>query len=211
MNTVSETTTKIGKKIRKERKKRQLTLAQLSELTGLSKSFLSQLERGLTEPSISSLKKISKQFGLSVVNLFMDGNEQDPNWEYNNSPIENGSSKPVYIKKTEVVRVDKRKRLALPGSNVIYDLLTPDMKRKLEVMYMRVSKGDTSGPEPMLDISGEKMAIILKGTLELTIGDDVFILNEGDSLYYSTDNPHSWRALDGDTIEVIWVLTPPSF
>jgi transcriptional regulator with XRE-family HTH domain len=204
--------TNLGKKIRKERAKRQLTLEQFSHKTGLSKSFLSQVERGLAEPSITSLKKISKQLECSVVNLFLEENNSDTGWDYNNSVQKfNGNHRSPYVSRAEIVRSEKRKRLALPGSNVVYDLLTPDMKRHMEVMYMRVSEGENSGSEPMLDPPGEKIGIVLKGTIEVSVGNEVFLLHEGDSIYYPTDMPHSWRALEGNPIEVIWVMTPPSF
>ena len=72
----------LGKRIRAERQKRQLTLEKFSNKTGLSKSFLSQIERGNTEPSITSLKKIAAEFGYSVVNLFPNGNGNDSKWGY---------------------------------------------------------------------------------------------------------------------------------
>lgn len=201
----------LGKRIHKQRLERQLTLEQLSSRAGLSKSFLSQIERGLVEPSITSLKKIAKQFGFSVVNFFSNGEELNTGWGYSNSaPGFNGKKTP-YIEDARVVRANKRKRFALPGSKVMYDLLTPDMKRQLEVMYMRVTKGENSGNEPMLDPPGEKIGIVLKGSLEVSVGNEVFQLEEGDSIYYPANVPHSWRALEGDPIEVIWILTPPSF
>ena len=203
--------TELGNQIRKERLKRQLTLEKLSKMTGLSKSFLSQVERGLAEPSITSLKKISKEFGFSVVNLFLNENSLNSNWEYRNSVQTHQIKGAGYVESVEVVRAHKRKRLALPGSQVMYDLLTPDMNRQLEVMFMRVQKGDDSGEEPMLDPPGEKIGIVLNGTLEMRIGQEVYQLQEGDSIYYPTSIPHSWRALEGDPIEVIWILTPPSF
>ncbi|MFH1489325.1 MAG: cupin domain-containing protein [Pseudomonadota bacterium] len=206
---MSTTLTDLGKTIRKERQKSQLTLEQFSKKTGLSKSFLSQVERGLTEPSITSLKKIAKQFGFSVVHLFMNG--LNPEWTFRNGAANHSEKRPAYVERAEVVRADKRKRLALPGSKVVYDLLTPDMNRQLEVMSMRVAKGDNSGEEPMVDPPGEKIGFVLKGSLELTVGNEVYQLNEGDSIYYPTNIPHSWRALEGDPIEVIWILTPPSF
>jgi len=201
----------LGRKIRKERTRRQLTLEQLSQKTGLSKSFLSLVERGLTEASVTSLKKISKQLGFSVVNLFSEENNPNPDWDYNNSMQKINDAAPTYVTNVEVVRSDKRKRLALPGSNVVYDLLTPDMKRQLEVMYMRVTEGEDSGSEPMLDPPGEKLGIVLKGSIEVTIGDEVFRIQEGDTIYYPTNMPHSWRALEGDSVEVLWIVTPPSF
>ncbi|MBW1667427.1 MAG: helix-turn-helix domain-containing protein [Deltaproteobacteria bacterium] len=208
---MSGTLVDLGKRIRRERLRRQLTLERFSEMTGLSKSFLSQIERGIAEPSITSLKKIAKQFGFSVVNLFQSEEDMNSAWEYQKVAQSPGVKKTGYVEKAEVVRSDRRKRLALPGSKVMYDLLTPDMNRQLEVMYMRVKKGENSGEEPMLDPPGEKMGIVLKGTLEVSVGGDVYRLEEGDSIYYPTSYPHSWRALEGDIIEVIWILTPPSF
>jgi transcriptional regulator with XRE-family HTH domain len=202
---------KLGSRIRKHRLKRELTLEQLSKKSGLSKSFLSQIERGRAEPSITSLKKIARQFGFSVVNFFLDEGDLNSGWGYTNSATEYNNPRPNYIEDVKVVRVDKRKKLALPGSKVMYDLLTPDMKRKLEVMYMRVREGQTSGDEPMDDPPGEKIGVILKGSLELTVGSEVYELNQGDSIYFPAHFPHSWRAREGDFIEVIWILTPPSF
>lgn len=201
----------LGKKIRKERQNRQLTLEKFSQMTGLSKSFLSQVERGITEPSITSLKKIAKQFGFSVVNLFQNGDTLNANWQYRNAPIRYPEKTMNYVEKAEVVRADKRKRFALPGSKVMYDLLTPDMNRQLEVMYMRVSEGENSGEQPMIDPPGEKVGLVLKGSIEISVGSEVYQLKEGDSIYYPANIPHSWRALKGDPIEVVWILTPPSF
>lgn len=208
---MSTTLIDLGGRIRKERQKRQLTLEVFSKKTGLSKSFLSQVERGLTEPSITSLKKIAKQFGYSVVNLFQNGNHINHSWEYGEGVRQPPERVTNYIERSEVVRADKRKRFALPNSKVIYDLLTPDMNRQLEVMYMQVSEGEDSGEEPMIDPPGEKMCIVLKGTLEVTVGNEIHRLNQGDSLYYPANTHHSWRALEGDSIEVVWILTPPSF
>jgi transcriptional regulator with XRE-family HTH domain len=201
----------LGKKIRKERQKSQLTLENFSQMTGLSKSFLSQVERGITEPSITSLKKIAKQLGFSVVNLFQNGDTLNSSWEYHNAPARVQDKSMNYVEKAEVVRADKRKRFALPGSKVMYDLLTPDMNRQLEVMYMRVSEGENSGEQPMLDPPGEKVGLVLKGSIEVSVGTEVYQLGEGDSIYYPANIPHSWRAMEGDSIEVVWILTPPSF
>jgi transcriptional regulator with XRE-family HTH domain len=208
---MSKTLTDLGKKIRQERLSRQLTLEKFSEMTGLSKSFLSQIERGLTEPSITSLKKIAKQFGFSVVNLFQNGDLTNSDWAYQKNTQKAAEMKPVYLDKAEVVRAARRKRFALPGSKVMYDLITPDMNRQLEVMYMRVKEGEKSGDEPIVDPPGEKVGLVLKGSIEFTVGNETYLLSEGDSLYYPAHVPHSWRAVEGEVIEVIHILTPPSF
>ena len=60
----------LGDTIRDERRKRKLTLERLSEKTNLSKSLLGQVERGLTQPTISSLKKIARELTTNVGELF---------------------------------------------------------------------------------------------------------------------------------------------
>ena len=201
----------LGDRIRQQRQKHKLTLDQLSTRTGLSKSFLSQIERNLSQPSITSLKKIALQFGISVMNFFTDNRNNDQLWEYSRYFDDKTNDRRIYNKDVQVVLAGRRKGLTLPGSDVTYELLTPDLNRQLEVMYLRISKGDISGDEPMVDPPGEKCGIILKGTLEVTVADEVHQLHEGDSICYPSDVPHSWRGLEGNPIEVIWILTPPSF
>jgi quercetin dioxygenase-like cupin family protein len=101
--------------------------------------------------------------------------------------------------------------VTLPGSQVRYEVLTPDLNRQLEAMYMRIKEGDNSGDELMVDAPGEKFGIVLRGLLEFCIGGEVFKLKAGDSICHPADVPHSWRGLKGNPIEVIWFQTPPSF
>ena len=51
----------------------------------------------------------------------------------------------------------------------------------------------------------------MKGSLEIHVEEKVYLLKEGDSLYYPADIPHSWVAVNNKVSEVIWILTPPSF
>jgi transcriptional regulator with XRE-family HTH domain len=200
----------LGGKIRQRRQQHKLTLAQLSKKTGLSKGFLSQIERNLSQPSITSLKKIAIQLGISVVNLSAD-DDNDRLWEYRPYVGDKLRNKFIYNKDIRIVPADRRKSFSLPGSKVTYELLTPDMNRQLEIMYLQISEGETSGDEPMIDPPGEKCGIVLQGTIEVRIGDEVYQLEEGTSICYPSDLPHWWRGLEGDPIKVIWVLTPPSF
>ena len=202
---------KVGHRIREERLKRQLTLEQLAERTGLSKSFLSQAERGQTQASISSLKKIASQLGISVVQLFTTNSTPQESLGKPTVVNKDRQNAVSYAEDVRVVRSDRRKRLALPGSTIRYDLLTPDLNRRMEVLYVRAAPGEHSGDEPMVNPPGEKFGLVLKGSLEFTIGEEVFHLHAGDSIYYPGHFPHSWRCEGDDPIEVIWVMTPPSF
>ena len=198
----------LGEKIREERRKRKFTLEKLSQKAGLSKSFLSQVERGLAQASVSSLKKIAREFGISVVDLFSE--QPEPQYPGGAPPNANKNG-PMYIGGFQVVRANRRKSLTLPGSKVTYDLLTPDLNRQLEVMFMKIEPGEHSGDEPLIDLPGEKFGLVLKGTLEFRVGKEVQEIRAGDSFYFPAHVPHAWRGLGKEPIEVIWVLTPPRF
>ena len=109
----------LGSRIRDERLKRKLTLEILSPKTELSTSFSSQVGRGLAQPSISSLKKIAREFGMSVVDLFPSGSGLKKQVGEIPPLKNNGRS---YIEEVLVVRANWRKRLTLPVSYVSYDL-----------------------------------------------------------------------------------------
>lgn len=198
----------LGSRIRAERRKRKLTLEVFSRKTELSKSFLSQIERGLAQPSISSLKRIAREFDVSVVDLFSEEAKKTDSSGSPPNPQKNGKT---YVEEVQVVRASRRKSLTLPGANVSYDLLTPDLNRHLEVMFMKINPGENSGEEPMIDLPGEKFGLILTGMLEVSVGKDMYRLSAGDSIYFPAHFPHSWRGLGQEPIEVIWVLTPPRF
>lgn len=200
----------LGERIRDERRIRKLTLEELSQKTGLSKSFLSQIERSLAQPSVSSLKKIAQHFGISVVNLFTNGSSLPP---LKNLPSLNGgkNNPSSLVEDVKVVRRVRRKTLSLPGSKVSYDLITPDLNRQIEILFLRLSPGESSGNEPITDPPGEKCCLILKGTLEYRVGEEVHVLKDGDSIYHPSHYPHSWYWIGDDPVEVIVVLSPPSF
>ena len=198
----------LGSRIRTERRERRLTLEDFSQKTELSKSFLSQIERGLAQPSISSLKRIAREFDMSVVDLFSGETKKADSFGSPPNPKKNDKT---FVEEVQVVRAGRRKSLTLPGSNVSYDLLTPDLNRHLEVMFMKINPGENSGEEPMIDLPGEKFGLILKGMLEASVGKETYRLSAGDSIYFPAHFPHSWRGLGQEPIEVIWVLTPPRF
>jgi quercetin dioxygenase-like cupin family protein/DNA-binding XRE family transcriptional regulator len=200
-----------GLKIRQERLKRKLTLEQLSGRTGLSKSFLSQVERNLVQPSVTSLKNIAHELGISVVYFRTDNLVDQDLWGYERSVEKPGNGAFAYSRDVKIVRGDKRKGVTMPGSNVLYQVLTPDLNRQIEVMFMRISEGESSGDEAMVDAPGEKFGVVLKGKLEFRVGKEAHVLEEGDSVVHPADVPVWWRGLEGDPIEVIWVQTPPSF
>lgn len=183
----------IGEKIQQLRFEKKMTLDELAKLSGVTSSYISQVERSLINPSINKLNAIVKGLGISLGDLF---NSHDQEVSY-----------PV---KTKVVRKDARKSFSLPKSNTRYYLLSPDLKRQIEFILTVAPPYSSSGEEPFSH-EGEECCLILCGTMELIVNNETIILEEGDSAYFNSMLPHHWKNVSGEELKAIWVITPPSF
>jgi len=179
--------------IRKIRKEKGITLREMAEKTGISLNYLSQIERGKTNPSIGIIKKITNVIGVPLMGL---GNEKPPT--HNPGP------------KVEVVRRDRRKMLVFPKSKLKQYLLTPDLQRKLEVLLSESQPGKEDEDE-WYSHEGEEFGLVLEGRYEVTVDDRVYLLEEGDSIYFSSHLPHKMKGIGTTPCKTIWVITPPSF
>ncbi len=201
----------LGKRIREERKKRGFTIDELAERTGLSKGFISLIERDKSHPSITSLKKIAQVFDTSVVSLFGTGGEQEHGVRTAQSPYMASLNAGKYISDIKVVREASRKRLKFSFSTIDYEVVTPDMFRQMQILHLKLDPGDVSGKKPFSSGIGEKCTIVLKGELEYTVGDFKTVLKAGDSIYFPCNLPQSWKGVGTEPIEAIIVMTPPWF
>lgn len=196
-----------GKKLRQIRRKKLITLKQLAERTKLSVGFLSEIERNLAQPSMSSLKKITQTLDISLFNFRQD----QTNGSMNENPMSLHRDSHTYIKDIRVVRAGNRKKLLYPNRPVVYELLCPDLNGLLEILYIRLEPGFHSGPEPIIDPPGEKFLFVLNGSVEYRIREEVICLDKGDSMYYPANSPCILRVLGEGACELIGVVTPPGF
>jgi len=187
-----------------------MTLKQLSEKTGLSISLLSEIERGLAQPSMSSLKRIAQAMGGSMFNFLEE--QTAANGNQNRLPLQSRqNSASIYTKDIGVVRAGKRKKLMYPSLPALFELVTPDLNRLVEILYGKFEPGFNSGPEPIKDPPGEKCALILSGCLEMKIGETTVRLGEGDAVYYPGDAHVTLRVIGEEACHSILVVTPPTF
>lgn len=183
----------IGEKIRKKRMASGVKLIDIAKLTGYSQSYISQIERGIVNPSVVALQKIADSFGLSTAYFF----------ESDNPVITTNDI-------TGIVRKIERKGLLYPGSNIIYQLLSPDLQGKIEFLMITAPPGSSTGDEPFIH-EGQEWGVILKGTMEIWVKDVQYILEEGDSVTFDSSLPHRWSNCGQDELVAVWVVTPPSF
>jgi transcriptional regulator with XRE-family HTH domain len=178
----------VGERLRTLRRFRRCTLQTVAERSGLSESFLSQVERGRSNASIASLKRIADALGVSMADLF----------------------EPDGLPGPRVLRRDERPALqfGILGRKL---LLTPRPLHHLEVFAGELEVGGSTGAEPYAHGDSEELFIVVSGTVRLELGGEEFELEPGDSIDYRSSTPH--RALNtGDELaEVLWIISPPSY
>lgn len=179
----------IGSQVRQLRNKRNLTLQDLANLTGLSKPNLSQIENNLVTPPIATLLKISSALGVAI-GFFFQETDQD--------------SGLVVVRKEDRYGVAKGPHISHIGYQ--YEPLAyPKIDKSMEPFIVHMEQRDAT------DIvynnhRGEEFLYVLAGTLEFHRGDSVVILKEGDSIYFDSIVPHGYRGVDGPakTLVVIY-------
>jgi transcriptional regulator with XRE-family HTH domain len=203
--------TDFGKKIRLKRRLKSLTLKELSKKTGLSISFLSEVERGISQPSIASLRKIAQTLGISLLGLSENGGREGTDNPVDGIPLHAAPYSGPFIREAKAVRSGRRKRISFPGMKGYFELLTPDLNRLIEALSFKVEPGFESGGEHFTDPPGEKFMLILEGTFEFHVDEEVFILHEMDSLSYPADAPVFYKVVGEKTVKGILIITPPGF
>ncbi len=180
---------KIGKRIKALRTAKQLTLKQVAAGAGCSDVFLSQVERSLASPSIATLKNIANALEVSIIDLIRDEDEgQDQ----------------------VVTRKEDRIQFKFPHTEVYSELLTRNVKRKtMQPLYKVVKPG--CGSEGLYSHQGEELGIVLEGTLELTVDNQVYQLETGDSFYFQSSRQHGYQNKGSVDAVLIWVISPPTF
>lgn len=180
---------KIGEEIKRLRKEKGLKISDLATKSNLSAGMISQVERDMVSPSISTLWKITQALNVSIGYFFDEEPKTDTSL---------------------IVRRNERKKISASNNNAMYELLSPDLNRKIEFLYITIKPGDSSSLE-LLTHEGEEGGIVIKGTLKILMEDKEYILNEGDSIYFDSTIPHRYVNIGEEICESIWAMTPPSF
>ena len=187
----------LGAKIRQHRKARGMTLTELAEQCDISPSFLSQIERDQANPSVATLHRITDVFGLTLGKFFREP-DQVSNYHQVGEAL------------AQVVRADRRKTLIYPGSGIRNELLSPDLQREIQMMWVVIPPGADTGDEPLVH-DGEECGVVLQGQVEIWAGDEHYVLGPGDAIYQSSTVPHRSRNIGDTDVIIVVAITPPSF
>lgn len=175
----------IGNKLKELRVLKGLTQEELADRSELSKGFISQLERNLTSPSITTLMDILQCLGTSIGEFF------------NEAPDE----QIVFGKQDYFVKEDTEYK------NEIKWIIPNAQKNTIEPIYLTLQAGGSTYPDTPHE--GEEFGYVLQGAVSIHLGNKTYKAKKGESFYYTADKTHFLSSKNGATL--IWVSSPPSF
>jgi DNA-binding XRE family transcriptional regulator/quercetin dioxygenase-like cupin family protein len=173
----------IGARLRTARRGRGLTLDQVAQAAGLTKGFVSRLERDDVSPSVASLVSVCDVLGLRVGDLF------DP-------------------PKTSVIRSGDGRLINFGGVGAVERLVTPGTQSALEVIHSVIEPGGNGGEELYALACEAECAYVLSGTVEVILEEATERLDAGDAMTFPGKSPHTWRNPGDVPAEVLWILAP---
>jgi DNA-binding transcriptional MerR regulator/mannose-6-phosphate isomerase-like protein (cupin superfamily) len=174
----------IGSRLRQLRLRRGFSLAHVAQVVGISVGFLSALERSHMSASVSTLRKLARFYKTNILDFF--------------DPAESN---------LRLVSPDKRKVLEA-GPGVRMELLAWG-NTVMEPHLFRIAPQSGSGES--YHHEGEEFLYILQGELQISLQDEEYLLQPGDSFYFESATPHRWKNPGRSETWVLWVNTPPTF
>lgn len=181
----------VGQEIKDLRKASNVTLNKLSEATGLSKGYLSQIERGISSPSIKALHSISRALGVNISWFFRSPSDGDDEF------------------KDYIVRKDNRRSLNFE-SGIRDELLSPNLSRDIELLRCTFQPHSFSGKEPY-EHRGEEAGFVVSGQLTLWLNGKKIQLRSGDSFAFESTIQHRYANESEAETVIVWVVSPPSY
>jgi DNA-binding transcriptional MerR regulator/mannose-6-phosphate isomerase-like protein (cupin superfamily) len=174
----------IGLRLRQLRQRRHLSLSRVGESVGVSAGFLSALERSQMSASVGTLRKLARFYQTNILDFF---NPQEP------------SSRLVSPKMRKVLPA---------GPGVQMELLAWG-NTVMEPHLFRIAPSAGSGESYAHE--GEEFLYVLRGELQISVGEQEHRLKVGDSFYFESSEPHHWVNPGQVETYVLWVNTPPTF
>jgi transcriptional regulator with XRE-family HTH domain len=179
----------IGPKIRRLRLNKKLGLVQLGEHTGLSPALLSKIERGHLFPTLPTLMRIALVFGVGLDHFFREGGDQ---------PIH------AVVRKADRIRLPDKAGRTSPAYR-FESLDYPVSDRKLNGYYVEIESEDERSE--LHEHPGAEIIYVLRGELVVNLEGEDFTLGEGDSMYFDSAHPHSYRRQGQAPCAAIVVVT----
>jgi transcriptional regulator with XRE-family HTH domain len=172
----------IGSRLRAARQAQRMTIEQVAESTGLTKGFLSRVERDLTSPSVASLVTLCQVLSISIGDLFQ-------------------------VPETHLTRAAEAPRISLGGQGINERLMTARSERRLQ-MIRAVVEPHGRGEDELYSVDCEVETLHVEGRFVLIFPNSRYELDAGDTVTFPGREPHTWLNPDDREAVVLWTLVP---
>lgn len=189
MNIQARNSDSLGADLRALRKSRGLTLSDLAQRLGRSVGWLSQVERDLSDPSVTDLRHIAKELDVPVSMLF-------------------GQARAPASEAGFVVRKGARRPIGSDAAGLIEELLSPDLTDDFEMVHSTFEPHSRIGER--VSRPTQEVAYLVTGKLDLEIGERAFTIQAGDS-FRIRGEPFRWSNPYDEPAVAIWVIAPPVY
>lgn len=178
----------VGARLRTLRIMYGLSQRELARRAGVTNGTISLIEQNQTSPQIASLKRILNAIPITIAEFFrFDLNSQDR----------------IFFKREELVEMG--------GEQISFRLVAAQNgNRRLQIVHELYAPGADTG-KAMLVHDGEEGGIVIRGKLEVTVGNQAQVLEMGDAYYFNSKVPHRFRNTFAEECEVVSAATPPTF
>jgi transcriptional regulator with XRE-family HTH domain len=175
----------LGARVRAFRKRLDMSGRDLAAAANVTPGFISQMERGLVNPSVATLLRICSALGVRIGDVFTEPNE--PN---------------------RLIRRDERSIYVVPDSGFEEARISVDSRGIVQLVWSRIFPGGGTGEELLRHGSETECVYVLKGSLEVVAGEDRHVLGPGDCLTIPGDLPHGCFNRGDEIVEALWITSP---
>ena len=178
----------VGIRLKQLRTLRGLSQRDLAKRSGVTNGLISQIEQNKVSPSVGTLKKIVDQLSISLADFFNAEETGVVGWFYRDGSMPN-----------------------IGQDNIVMHLVGHNQPaRALSVLHETYAPGADTGSD-LLQHEGEEAGFVLRGRVEITVGNETRVLEKGDAYYFPSTQPHRFRNIGSEEAELVSAATPPSF
>lgn len=175
-----------GMRMKYLRKKKGLSLQFVADQIGRSVGFVSQIERGISQPSIQDVYAISQLLGVDYLSFF-------------ESPVTSTND-------PHIVRLEERSSLNYRG-NIKDQLLSPKISGRFHLLLTELEPGAFSSQHDVVENDGEQGGVIVEGQMHLWLNGKLLILEAGDSFQFESTTPHRYENPGPGPTKVFWAVS----
>ncbi len=180
----------LGRRLASYRKLNGLSLEQVATRAGITKSYLSKLERGLSSPTIATLLRLAHALGRSAEQLIGEAEQND-----------------------DIVVVKAQDRIPFTRSNeregYIYEAIAANRTKKAMVPFIMTPPAIVNEKTGLAGHAGEELIFLVSGVMEVIFEERIIRLEAGDSLYFNASIPHRSRSLGPTPAQALVVVSIP--